>query len=741
MSEIDDDVLVLLDDEQPPQAENQPWRLLVVDDEKDVHLVTRLALQDIRFKDRGIEIVSRYSAAAALDYLSHHDDVVCILLDVVMEDTSAGLRLVKQIREDLGNWQVRIVLRTGQPGYAPEMAVIQDYDINDYRAKTELTVTRLAVSIIASLRSYDQIMTIEAHRRGLVKVIRSSAHLFTERNVRDFASGVLTQVAAQIGVPPTGIVCTTGELGNPIIVAAAGAYERFSQCPLTALDNTGIVTAVNRALEHHANVHAGDHTVLFLNSGTTAPAAVYIEGRAGQSESDRALLRLFCDNVALGFETAQLFERLRSAAYIDPITGLGNRARLVEQIGLLPPEADQWLIAVDVDHFHAISGQLGYPAGNDLLRAIGRRIVDHFPDAFGVARLAADCFGLLLTADRFETIARRIDQTFEQPIMVDELEVAITVTGGAAELPTTKQPDGEQLMREALLAEKTAKRTARGRVLVYEPSQDNCDGSHIALASEMRRALRQDEFILHYQPKVWLSTEQPEAVEALVRWVSPTRGLMMPGQFIDMAEATGLIIPLGLKVLEQALKQREAWAAEGLDIPIAVNLSAIHIHQPDFLDMIDRILDQTGIGATGIEIEVTESSFLNDNSRVFHYLSELRRRGFGLALDDFGTGYSSLSYIHRMPLTTIKIDRSFVTDIVSSRQSQALVEAIVGVARSTDSKVVGEGIETSDQAEWLSRINVDIGQGYLYSRPTPPEKIAEWWRKQQVPTTAVRRSE
>ncbi len=722
-----DELITILDDEDSPAPALRPWPILVVDDDEEIHAVTRIALANFKFRGRPLAMESCYSAREAYDYLSRRRDIACVLLDVVMEDEHAGLNLVRRIREELNNHQLRIVLRTGQPGYAPEIEVIQSYDINDYKSKTELTVTRLMSTVITALRSYEQLTTIDEHNRGLELVIRSSADLFSERNVKEFAAGVVTQLAAQIGVEPEGVLCTSMEGDDLMVVAGAGRFSPFVNRPLTGLGLSSIEQMIRRAMDERRHVRGDDCTVFFLESTTAPPAVVYVQGAAEDiGGHQKVMLQLFCMNMALGFETAQLFEQLKAMAYVNPMTRLPNRAGLVQAIGQSPEDQPVLVAMLDIDEFHAVTGHLGFHAGDHLIRATAQRLRAAFPDALSLAHITSDQFALALASDDVRLLNERVGEAFDLPLSVQGMNISVGITGGCAFLPPGPPRDGETLAREATRAMKEAKRRMRGQVVAFDSNLERQSNHHLVLISDLRRAVKGEEILLHYQPKIRLEDGRCCGVEALVRWDSPIDGLLYPSAFVPSAEVSGLIVPLGRRIFELALRQSRLWTSRGLDMPIAVNVSAVQIQHADFMIEIDALLAETGVDPRVIEIEITETSLLADDDRVFANLNGLRDRGFGLTLDDFGTGYSSLSHLNLLPLTTLKIDRSFVSTITETGRSAVLVAAMVGVARSMDMKVVAEGVETEAQEIKLTELGVDIVQGFLHGRGMTPNEFEAW---------------
>ena len=321
MTGADDDLLFFDDPDghgdSPAAAPSPCWKMLIVDDEPEVHSITKLVLADFVFKGRPAHFLSAYSAAEARQILGREDDVAIILLDVVMETDDAGLKLVHHIREELKNRHVRIILRTGQPGQAPERAVILDYDINDYKAKTQLTAQQLFTTIVAALRSYEDIMALETNRRGLEKIIEASSSLFKARSMKLFAAGVLTQLSAILGVGPDAILCVQrgSVLGRSkdglYVLAGSGRFESLIDEPAAAHVDPGVLTAVLACLEQRRNTYEPDHCTLYIRTPNDRENVVYLRSDRPLSELDRNLIEVFCGKISVGFDNLLLYEQLR----------------------------------------------------------------------------------------------------------------------------------------------------------------------------------------------------------------------------------------------------------------------------------------------------------------------------------------------------------------------------------------------------------------------------------------------
>jgi CheY-like chemotaxis protein len=315
----DDDTLFFAEDDEDAVAAGPvlaPWAVLVVDDDTEVHALTRMLLGEIRYKGRALTMHSAHSAAEARKILSDLPEVAVILLDVVMETDDAGLRLVRAIREDMSNRHVRIILRTGQPGQAPEREVIEAYDINDYKAKTELTAQKLHTTLISALRGYDDIMALVNSRRGLRQILESSASLFQQRSMEKFAAGVLIQLNALLGISGDGILCAqverdgTGEPGAVTILAASGAYENMSGRPLEELENASVLQLIQTALELRETQVVPSATALYMPTRDGRETVIFLGADTPLLAADRDMVQVFCDNISVGFDNVCRLEAL-----------------------------------------------------------------------------------------------------------------------------------------------------------------------------------------------------------------------------------------------------------------------------------------------------------------------------------------------------------------------------------------------------------------------------------------------
>jgi diguanylate cyclase (GGDEF)-like protein len=431
----------------------------------------------------------------------------------------------------------------------------------------------------------------------------------------------------------------------------------------------------------------------------------------------------------------QLRDRTRELehqALRDALTGLPNRLLLHERLKLLLDTARRArtplaLLVIDLDRFKEVNDTLGHHQGDLVLREVATRFQSALRQSDTVARLGGDEFAVLLPGadERGATqTAKKLLHSLDEPLNLAGQLVDIGGSIGIALFPDHGQ-DADTLLRQADVAMYAAKGNAIGHAC-YASDQDTDRRARLALVGELRNALNRDELILHYQPIVEVATGRVLGVEALARWPHPELGLVPPDQFIPLAEQTGLIKPLSLWVLNTAIRQCHAWQAAGIRLPVAVNLSMRNLSDLELPDAIAHMLATWGVPAELLGVEVTESSLMNDADRSLQVLTRLRAMGVQIAIDDFGTGYSSLAYLSRLPVSQIKIDRSFVGDMVVERRNLTIVRSTVELAHNLGLAVVAEGVEDRSTWDLLATLGCDIAQGYYLSRPMPAADVMHW---------------
>ena len=730
MSSAPDD-LIEFAAEQPVECGNRGanWKVAIVDDDEDVHHSTVLSLANTEILGRPLAFLHAASAEEARRLFARERDIAVILLDVVMETHDAGLRLVDEIRNRFGMRDVRIILRTGQPGYAPELDAIRDYDINDYKNKAELTRTRLYASLTAAIRAYQHIRIVSAGRAGLARIVRGSAELLRAEGLAEFASGVITQIAGLLDLPPEGLVCARrGSDACCEVIAAAGRFEAAIHQPLRALQDDGIRAMLEQALTERRNVVLpGQGLVLFFGARPGRDLAAYVEAGFVDDDLDPNLLEVFCTNVSVCLDNVDLVERLNQYSYYDALVNLPNRRHLLDMLDrhLLEREQHRGVLAVvDVDHFGEINGAFGYHYGDGLLKEVAARIVAGCESHARVARVGSDCFAVFWPDPDPET--ERLEGMFDKPLEVAGESIIVSVTVGVVRLDDVAG-DGSEALEDAFLALKRAKQAERGSVARYNRGVSEEIRGRVSLLHNLRRAFQANDLFLVYQPQIELATGRCVGAEALLRWRTEDGTMIPPDRFIPLAERSGLIVAMGEWVLRRACAEAAWLAAHGRgDVRVAVNVSIIQFRDPHFLGRLRAAIEDSGASPQQIELEITESVAMGEGGRMIELFGRIKAMGLEIAIDDFGTGFSSLSHLQRMSVDRLKIDRSFINDIGGPGKGGEIAELVCGLGSRLRLELIAEGIEQPEQAQHLQGIGCQLGQGYHFARPMPVEEWHAW---------------
>jgi len=459
-------------------------------------------------------------------------------------------------------------------------------------------------------------------------------------------------------------------------------------------------------------------------------------GYLGEGDAVAGTLALGAVLAALG-RTALTFREVRALAAsrrqarTDELTGLPNRRSVYEALIVVDAQIargrDVAVLLIDLDRFKEVNDSVGHAAGDALLRQVGSRLAQHLRHGDLLARLGGDEFVLLahgLDAAEAQALATRLRSQLQQPFEFSTMSLSIDASIGISLGPHDSHT-GEELLQLADLAMYVAK-TRRIGVAAYDQKRDGQRRHRIETVEQLRSGMRRGELLLHYQPKITLKTHRVTGVEALVRWQHPTRGLLYPESFIDIAESFGLMAELTRTVLEAALAQCRSWADHGHQLNIAVNISPCNLVDEHFPDEVAAALRAHRIAPTALTLEVTESQLMQDRLRAVSVLSALRQAGVGIAIDDYGTGYSSLAYLAELPVTELKIDRAFIGTLSHSPRNAAIVTSTLQLAHALGLIVVAEGVEDQATVETLQAIGCDVTQGYHLSPPLPAAHLSTW---------------
>ena len=460
---------------------------------------------------------------------------------------------------------------------------------------------------------------------------------------------------------------------------------------------------------------------------------------------------LSLDNLQPGvLERSMRYLRDRSAIgqysqhqFYDPLTGIPNRLLFRQSLDQAIARARTQQIAlgllvINIDGFNKVNESFGHDAGDELVCTIARRLTRCVRKSDGVARLGGDEFALILddchSSDDVALVARKVVDILSAPVTIENSPVMISVSIGVSMFPeASDNVDG--LLKRALMAMREAK-THRGSQVHFYSEETNIEALHrINLENDLRRALRAGEFELYYQPRVDLLSGETAGMEALIRWRHPTRGMVSPAEFIPVAEECGLIIPIGYWVIQQACEDMKAFDIAGKErLDIAVNLSFKQLQDNMFVDTATRLITQSGIDATRLEFELTETTIMSNFQQTYEGMTALSNLGVTFSLDDFGTGFSSFAHIQRLPISALKIDRSFIRRVVEDNDDAVIVKAMINLAHSLRLRVVAEGVETLEQVQFLWQNNCDQVQGYYFS---PALESKDFCRLVEQRTTVV----
>ncbi|MEJ6003073.1 putative bifunctional diguanylate cyclase/phosphodiesterase [Paucibacter soli] len=710
----EDDALDIVDDLRAAGAPAHSWRVLVVDDEPDLVQATLFALRDERIDGRPLSLLTAGTAAEAELLIQADAEIAVLLLDVVMETPDAGLRLVERVRALPGRQALRIILRTGQAGYAPELEVIRRYDINDYKTKAELTQLRLLTCLTVAIRGFHQLRRIESHQRGLEKVVRASGRLMSERgSLQAFADGVLTQICTIVDGQPDGVLVLrlgagSGERAIAEVVAGAGAFARLVGLPAEALPEPlrGALAHINGAdVSHHGGygvvrAHAQDGDALLVLFSLSSP----------MDEVATGLLELFAANLSLAYDDVKAYIELQHRAHHDRETGLANRAGLKARLG---SATGLEFAQVAVGDLQEIRGVLGEAVARRALQDLALRLQQVLGGQAQVARLEGDRFALAMPGPVTDALVQRLLAALAQPLNVGDMALQLPMALGWSRGGTSvDQAIDEAGLMVARQAPGRQVRSASFSAAVREQVH-----RRMTLLADLDAALAEDRIEMYLQPQVRLADQNSVGAEALVRWRTREGAIVMPDRFIAVAEHTGAIVQIGERMVEKALAHLASWPDARLRI--SVNLSLRQLEEPDFAAWVTAQCDAHGVARERLRLEITETAFAVHSEQVGPALAALTEAGFELSIDDFGTGQSSLGRLAEIAVHELKLDRSLVRGIEHDARARRVAGLIVELGRDLGVEVLAEGIETEGQLAVLQQLGCVLGQGWLFGRAQP----------------------
>jgi diguanylate cyclase (GGDEF)-like protein/PAS domain S-box-containing protein len=682
-----------------------PVAILMVEDNPGDARLIRTLLDRTALKPLCLTAVDRVSAA--LEFLRGGGKVDVALLDVSLPDCRSGsldsLTRIKAEAPDLP-----IILLTGCDDEELAVSAVRE-GAQDYLVKGRVDGGLLGRAIRYAIERKRTEMALRDSQERYALAVDGAKDGLWDWDLKTDQVYFSTRWKAMLGF-------TNGDIGGE----SAEWFKRVHPDDLPAVH-----AALSAHLAGRAPDFESEYRMLHRNGGYrwVLTRGLAVRNRAGEayrmagSQSDITLRK-----------AAE--ERLLHDAFHDPLTGLPNRALFMDRLGMAIAHAKRRLsytyavLFIDLDRFKNVNDSLGHSAGDELLRAVARRLESCLRPGDTVARLGGDEFTILLDevadVDHAVQVAQRMHKEMARPFRAQGHEVFVTMSLGITVGAGGDYDRPEDVLRDADTAMYGAKSSGKARDAVFDQDMHDRAVALLQLETDLRRAIERCEFEIHYQPIVSLDTGKIDAFEALLRWRHPRRGLLHPYGFVPVAEDTGLIVPIGWWVLHEACSQLAEWQSRpwgGEHLAVTVNLSSKQFMQADLVQRLKEILRKTGVRPDCLRLEITESTIMEQAEDAVAKLVALRSFGVKLYIDDFGTGYSSLSYLHRLPVDALKIDRSFISEMDGGGERSEIVRTIVTLARTLRMDVAAEGIETAEQVTRLRALSCHFGQGYFFSEP------------------------
>jgi len=723
-------------DEDDADLGKSPWRILVVDDDEEVHRATHFALRHIKVDGRSLELIHADSADAARGILEESRNIAVAMVDVVMETPDAGLKLVDTIRNELGNASIRIVLRTGQPGYAPELEVVRRYDINDYRTKSELTQNRLVTTLTAAIRAYAQIERVQAANRGMETVAQAANEIFTLRTVQDFSRILIKRVEELLQQSVDGIVCLQqvatqqGESGL-YIEYATGCYHRFLGNPASSCLDIELQRVIHRCMAARTSLFEPMRILMWLGHGRRDAVAV-LDLPEGLSDVSRNLLQMYASSLEIGFENVDLIERLDFFAYRDALTHLSNRSRFITEVDqdLFRAHSSPHCLAIfDVVRFSEVNDSLGLRSGDSLLVAVAKRLRTAIgPDAM-LARLSADSFAAYGPEASIDV--QGVQEAFVPPFFIHGHVLAVQLRIGVVRL---EQCSGNsvELMRSASLAIRQMRMRGVESGCMYFSAEMSEDARvRVSILHGLRAAVDFGRGLsLVFQPVINVRTNHVVCVEALLRWHTDLGEDVSPERFVPLAEQTGMINELGMWVLEHAVEQLAVWQMHGFeDLAVSVNVSPVQLQTRGFAEKVVNLFRLSEVDTSRVYLEITNAACLVESSCLMPEVERLRSAGIRLLADNFGLETVPLLRLMELPVDTVKLAAEYVHMLSKEEGVRGKALSVIRLACQCSQTVMAKEVENEQTVSMLQEAGCEHMQGYYLASPMSSTQLLKWLRQ------------
>lgn len=702
------------------------WKVLLVSVDGDLADQQPIPLDTFGFDDQPVLFLQAETADAAMDIFLLHPDIAVLMIDLSGDKKNDGLQLIRTIRRNLNKTTLRVLLLEDHSGYLKEWDILREYDISDYRDISTLTVPGLFTSLTIALQTFERLTSEEDSKQALQTILDITKELYGVRSVEEFCLTILSQLQIIKNTDDCFFSLPDENSGDLVIAAGKGIYQDATKRRIVeVVDATGF-SAIQKATQNFENTFEEGMSILCISRDNTFKGVVFLSHETGPTLLEKRQMELICANIMLGLENADMFEEIKRLAFNDELTGLDSRAKFRNDVqdyitGFARPKKSRFVVVQFIlDHLPELNIALGHEVGDDLLQFVSEQLTLVFPDAISIARTAGNGFGICVPYTRRQELRRipgMIRQLFEHSPPDRENLPHITPRIGLAIYPEDAD-SATALWRDTNIALATVSASGSTYFCFY----NNTIADNINARVEMNNALRQeigrDNLSLKYQPQIDLENGDVVGVEALIRWQRDDGSFVAPDEFIPVAEASGLIMQINQWVLREACRQRKEWLHQGAaGFKVAVNLSLSTFQNDDLVGLIKKILKETQCPAELLELEVTESVIMENPEQTLQNFLELGKLGVGFSIDDFGTGYSSLSYLRQLPVSVLKIDKTFVDGMTTNEDDAAITRTIITLGRNLGLKVLAEGVETEEQAQFLRVAKCHQAQGYIFSRP------------------------
>ena len=686
-------------------------KVLLVEDDEDDYILTSGLISEIKGTEYSVDWVASY--AEALRVVTHNEHDVC-LVDYRL-GSGTGLQLL--LAAAAIGCRTPIILLTGQGDKELDLEATEA-GAADYLIKGQIEASVLERSMRYAIKHAHTLESLRESESRFRSVVESASDAIV------LADGGGAIISWNKGAETIFGYTTAEVTGQPLAALLAETSRTSKNQDMQQLLASGAVRLSGGPIELLGLKQDGTQfpLELSLSSWQTAQGAFY-----------SGIIRDVTERKALE-------EQLSHQALHDPLTHLANRVLFRNRVEHALMRADRHhesfgVLFLDLDNFKTINDSLGHDAGDRLLTAVAERLQASLRITDTAARLGGDEFAILVEdashTDDAVLVAERLTDVLRTPFLLEDKQVFINASVGIA-VATNGQESADALLRNADVAMYMAKNQGKNRYVVFEGKMHTAMLNRMELESDLRQAIDRNEFVIHYQPIVTLQSGHITGVEALVRWNHPKRGLLQPADFISIAEETGLIVPLGTWVLEQACQKMRDWQLQYPEKPllsVTVNLSNRQLQQVELPAVVSAALIKSGLEPRCLVLEITEGVMMENTKETICRLQELKKLGIMLAIDDFGTGYSSLSYLAQFPMDVLKIDKSFVDKIISGSEGTALMRAIITMSQTLHLSTVAEGIEEPEQLEALQSMGCKLGQGFHFAKPLSEQDMGSFLNK------------